>query len=286
MRYAEFGSCHRYEASGTMHGLMRVRGFTQDDGHIFCTEAQIEGETDLFIKLLSKIYKDLGFNDFKIKLSTRPEIRVGSDEIWDQAENSLQSAIEKLGYAYDIDEGDGAFYGPKLDFVLTDALGRSWQCGTLQADFNLPERLDAQYIGEDGDKHYPVMLHRAILGSFERFIGILIENYKGNLPIWLAPIQVVIATVTDDANEYAKEIASSFDQLNIRYRLDQRNEKISYKVRDHMAQKNPMVIVLGKKEIEDQSVNIRRLGNSETQEMSLKNFMKFISEEVKAPHHD
>ena len=286
MRYAEFGSCHRYEASGTMHGLMRVRGFTQDDGHIFCTEAQIEGETDLFIKLLSKIYTDLGFNDFKIKLSTRPEIRVGSDEIWDQAENSLQSAIEKLGYAYDIDEGDGAFYGPKLDFVLTDALGRSWQCGTLQADFNLPERLDAQYIGEDGDKHYPVMLHRAILGSFERFIGILIENYKGNLPIWLAPIQVVIATVTDDANEYAKEIASNLDQLNIRYRLDQRNEKISYKVRDHMAQKNPMVIVLGKKEIEDQSVNIRRLGNSETQEMSLKNFMKFISEEVKAPHHD
>ena len=286
MRYAEFGSCHRYEASGTMHGLMRVRGFTQDDGHIFCTEAQIEGETDLFIKLLSKIYNDLGFNDFKIKLSTRPEIRVGSDEIWDQAENSLQSAIEKLGYAYDIDEGDGAFYGPKLDFVLTDALGRSWQCGTLQADFNLPERLDAQYIGEDGDKHYPVMLHRAILGSFERFIGILIENYKGNLPIWLAPIQVVIATVTDDANEYAKEIASNLDQLNIRYRLDQRNEKISYKVRDHMAQKNPMVIVLGKKEIEDQSVNIRRLGNSETQEMSLKNFMKFISEEVKAPHHD
>ena len=286
MRYAEFGSCHRYEASGTMHGLMRVRGFTQDDGHIFCTEAQIEGETDLFIKLLSKIYKDLGFNDFKIKLSTRPEIRVGSDEIWDQAENSLQSAIEKLGYAYDIDEGDGAFYGPKLDFVLTDALGRSWQCGTLQADFNLPERLDAQYIGEDGDKHYPVMLHRAILGSFERFIGILIENYKGNLPIWLAPIQVVIATVTDDANEYAKEIAFNLDQLKIRYRLDQRNEKISYKVRDHMAQKNPMVIVLGKKEIEDQSVNIRRLGNSETQEMSLKNFMKFISEEVKAPHHD
>ena len=286
MRYAEFGSCHRYEASGTMHGLMRVRGFTQDDGHVFCTEAQIEGETDLFIKLLSKIYKDLGFDDFKIKLSTRPEIRVGSDEIWDQAENSLQSAIEKLGYAYDIDEGDGAFYGPKLDFVLTDALGRSWQCGTLQADFNLPERLDAHYIGEDGDKHYPVMLHRAILGSFERFIGILIENYKGNLPLWLAPTQVVIATVTSDANEYAKEIASNLDQLKIRYRLDQRNEKISYKVRDHMAQKNPMVIVLGKKEIEDQSVNIRRLGNSETQEMSLENFMKFISEEVKAPHHD
>jgi threonyl-tRNA synthetase len=285
-RLCEFGTCHRYEASGTMHGLMRVRGFTQDDGHIFCTEHQIESETAIFIDLLSKVYADLGFNEFEIKLSTRPEQRVGSDEIWDKAESSLKNAIEKLGLDYRIDEGDGAFYGPKLDFVLTDAIGRKWQCGTLQLDFNLAERLDAQYVAEDGDKYYPVMFHRAILGSFERFIGILIENYKGNLPLWLAPIQVVIATVTDDANEYAKEIASNLDQLKIRYRLDQRNEKISYKVRDHMAQKNPIVIVLGKKEIEDQSVNIRRLGNSETQEMSLKNFMKFISEEVKAPHHD
>ena len=285
-RLCEFGTCHRYEASGTMHGLMRVRGFTQDDGHIFCTEHQIESETAIFIDLLSKVYADLGFNEFEIKLSTRPEQRVGSDEIWDKAESSLKNAIEKLGLDYRIDEGDGAFYGPKLDFVLTDAIGRKWQCGTLQLDFNLAERLDAQYVAEDGDKYYPVMFHRAILGSFERFIGILIENYKGNLPLWLAPIQVVIATVTDDANEYAKEIASNLDQLKIRYRLDQRNEKISYKVRDHMAQKNPIVIVLGKKEIEDQSVNIRRLGNSETQEMPLKNFMKFISEEVKAPHHD
>jgi len=285
-RLCEFGTCHRYEASGTMHGLMRVRGFTQDDGHIFCTEHQIESETAIFIDLLSKVYADLGFNEFEIKLSTRPEQRVGSDEIWDKAESSLKNAIEKLGLDYRIDEGDGAFYGPKLDFVLTDAIGRKWQCGTLQLDFNLAERLDAQYVAEDGDKYYPVMFHRAILGSFERFIGILIENYKGNLPLWLAPIQVVIATVTDDANEYAKEIASNLDQLEIRYRLDQRNEKISYKVRDHMAQKNPIVIVLGKKEIEDQSVNIRRLGNSETQEMPLKNFMKFISEEVKAPHHD
>ena len=285
-RLCEFGTCHRYEASGTMHGLMRVRGFTQDDGHIFCTEHQIESETAIFIDLLSKVYADLGFNEFEIKLSTRPEQRVGSDEIWDKAESSLKNAIEKLGLDYRIDEGDGAFYGPKLDFVLTDAIGRKWQCGTLQLDFNLAERLDAQYVAEDGDKYYPVMFHRAILGSFERFIGILIENYKGNLPLWLAPIQVVIATVTDDANEYAKEIASNLDQLKIRYRLDQRNEKISYKVRDHMAQKNPIVIVLGKKEIEDQSVNIRRLGNLETQEMPLKNFMKFISEEVKAPHHD
>ena len=212
-RLCEFGTCHRYEASGTMHGLMRVRGFTQDDGHIFCTEHQIESETAIFIDLLSKVYADLGFNEFEIKLSTRPEQRVGSDEIWDKAESSLKNAIEKLGLDYRIDEGDGAFYGPKLDFVLTDAIGRKWQCGTLQLDFNLAERLDAQYVAEDGNKYYPVMFHRAILGSFERFIGILIENYKGNLPLWLAPIQVVMATVTDDANEYAKEIASNLDQL-------------------------------------------------------------------------
>ena len=193
LRLAEFGSCHRYEASGTMHGLMRVRGFTQDDGHIFCTEAQIESETAIFIKLLSSIYKDLGFEEFSIKLSTRPEVRVGSDEVWDKAEAALENAITKLNLPFTIDEGDGAFYGPKLDFVLTDAIGREWQCGTFQADFNLPDRLDAEYIGEDGSKHHPVMIHRAILGSFERFIGVLIENYSGRLPLWLAPRQVVIA---------------------------------------------------------------------------------------------
>ena len=193
LRLAEFGSCHRYEASGTMHGLMRVRGFTQDDGHIFCTEAQIESETAIFIKLLSSIYKDLGFEEFSIKLSTRPEVRVGSDEVWDKAEAALENAITKLNLPFTIDEGDGAFYGPKLDFVLTDAIGREWQCGTFQADFNLPDRLDAEYIGEDGSKHHPVMIHRAILGAFERFIGVLIENYSGRLPLWVAPCQGVIA---------------------------------------------------------------------------------------------
>ena len=207
LRLAEFGSCHRYEASGTMHGLMRVRGFTQDDGHIFCTEAQIESETAIFIKLLSSIYKDLGFEEFSIKLSTRPEVRVGSDEVWDKAEAALENAITKLNLPFTIDEGDGAFYGPKLDFVLTDAIGREWQCGTFQADFNLPDRLDAEYIGEDGLKHNPVMIHRAILGSFERFIGVLIENYSGRLPLWLAPRQVVIASIISDVNSYVDEVA-------------------------------------------------------------------------------
>ena len=209
LRLAEFGSCHRYEPSGTMHGLMRVRGFTQDDGHIFCTEDQIMQETEKFIELLSKIYSDLGFNNFDIKLSTRPENRVGSDEIWDKAEKSLEDAIKHLGLNYEIDEGDGAFYGPKLDFVLTDAIGRKWQCGTFQADFNLPTRLDATYIGEDGNKHVPVMMHRAVLGSFERFIGILTENYSGNFPLWLAPIQVIVCTITSEADEYAKSLYES-----------------------------------------------------------------------------
>ena len=215
LKYAEFGLCHRYEPSGTMHGLMRVRAFTQDDGHIFCTEDQIESETGLFIEFLSNLYADLGFKDFDIKLSTRPEMRVGSDEIWDKAEEALEAAIKNLGYPYRIDEGDGAFYGPKLDFVLTDAIGREWQCGTFQLDFNLAERLDATYIGEDGKKHIPVMIHRAVLGSFERFIGILIENYAGKLPFWLAPQQVVIASIVSDANDYALEIQQSLKDNKI-----------------------------------------------------------------------
>ena len=206
LKYAEFGLCHRYEPSGTMHGLMRVRAFTQDDGHIFCTEDQIESETGLFIEFLSNIYADLGFKNFDIKLSTRPEMRVGSDETWDKAEAALEAAIKNLGYLYRIDEGDGAFYGPKLDFVLTDAIGREWQCGTFQLDFNLAERLDASYVGEDGKKHIPVMIHRAVLGSFERFIGILIENYAGKLPFWLSPQQVVVASIVSDANDYSLEI--------------------------------------------------------------------------------
>ena len=216
IRYAEFGSCHRYEASGTMHGLMRVRGFTQDDGHIFCMPEQIESETASFISLLSEIYSDLGFNKFDIKLSTRPEVRIGSDEVWDKAELALETAIKKLNLPYKIDEGDGAFYGPKLDFVLTDAIGREWQCGTFQADFNLPDRLDAEYIGEDGNKHHPVMIHRAILGSFERFIGILIENYSGKFPLWLAPQQVVIASIVSEVNDYAIKVQGLLKEKGIR----------------------------------------------------------------------
>ena len=226
LRLAEFGSCHRYEASGTMHGLMRVRGFTQDDGHIFCTEAQIEKETAVFIELLSSIYNDLGFKNFAIKLSTRPETRVGSDAVWDKAEASLENAINKLDLPYTIEEGEGAFYGPKLDFVLTDAIGREWQCGTFQADFNLPERLNAEYIGEDGQKHRPVMIHRAILGSFERFIGVLIENYSGRLPLWLAPCQVVISSITSDVNTYVEEVATILKKKGVRVKTDIRNEKI------------------------------------------------------------
>ena len=283
LRLAEFGSCHRYEPSGTMHGLMRVRGFTQDDGHIFCTEDQIMQETASFIELLSKIYSDLGFNDFDIKLSTRPENRVGSDEIWDKAEKSLEDAIKQLGLDYEIDEGDGAFYGPKLDFVLTDAIGRKWQCGTFQADFNLPSRLDATYIGEDGNKHVPVMMHRAILGSFERFIGILTENYSGHFPLWLAPTQVVICTITSDADDYAKSLSETLSNLNIRSELDIRNEQISYKIREHSQLKRPIIIALGKNELSDQAVSIRRLGSNNTESLQLNDFLSSIVEEVKSP---
>ena len=283
LRLAEFGSCHRYEPSGTMHGLMRVRGFTQDDGHIFCTEDQIMQETEKFIELLSKIYSDLGFNNFDIKLSTRPENRVGSDEIWDKAEKSLEDAIKHLGLNYEIDEGDGAFYGPKLDFVLTDAIGRKWQCGTFQADFNLPTRLDATYIGEDGNKHVPVMMHRAILGSFERFIGILTENYSGNFPLWLTPIQVVICTITSEADEYANSLSESLLSNNIRVQLDTRNEQISYKIREHSELKRPIIIALGKNEVSDQTVSIRRLGSTNTVSQNTNDFLTSILEETKSP---
>ena len=281
LKFAEFGSCHRYEPSGTMHGLMRVRAFTQDDGHIFCTEDQIESETGLFIKFLSSVYADLGFKSFDIKLSTRPEMRVGSDEIWDKAELALETAIKNLGYPYKIDEGDGAFYGPKLDFVLTDAIGRDWQCGTFQLDFNLAERLDAEYVGEDGKKHIPVMIHRAILGSFERFIGILIENYAGKLPLWLAPRQVVIASITTDVNPYVNEVASLLKELNVRVETDTRNEKISYKVREHSASKVPVIMVIGKKEMEERTISIRRLGSSENTSFSLNDIVEQIAQESK-----
>jgi len=281
LKFAEFGSCHRYEPSGTMHGLMRVRAFTQDDGHIFCTENQIESETGLFIKFLSSVYADLGFKSFDIKLSTRPEMRVGSDEIWDKAELALETAIKNLGYPYKIDEGDGAFYGPKLDFVLTDAIGRDWQCGTFQLDFNLAERLDAEYVGEDGKKHIPVMIHRAILGSFERFIGILIENYAGKLPLWLAPRQVVIASITSDVNSYVNEVASLLKEMNVRVETDTRNEKISYKVREHSASKVPVIMVIGKKEMEEKTISVRRLGSNDNTSYSLNDIVEQIAQECK-----
>ena len=245
VRFTEFGSLHRYEPSGTMHGLMRVRSFTQDDGHIFCTEDQIESETKNFIQLLSKVYEDLGFTDFVIKLSTRPDKRMGSNEIWDKSEKALQDAIEKLDLKYQIDEGGGAFYGPKLDFVLTDAIGRDWQCGTLQADFNLPGRFNSTYVNEKGNKSVPVLLHRAVLGSFERFIGIMLENYGGNLPFWLAPTQVVITTITDAANEYAVTLFNLLKSNDIRVKLDNRNEQISYKIREHSLLKVPHIMIVG-----------------------------------------
>ena len=279
LRFAEFGACHRYEPSGTMHGLMRVRGFTQDDGHIFCTEDQIESETGLFINLLSDIYADLGFKDFNIKLSTRPEVRVGSDKTWDKAEQALESAIKNLGYPYKLDEGDGAFYGPKLDFVLTDAIGRAWQCGTFQLDFNLADRLDAEFVGEDGKKHIPVMIHRAVLGSFERFIGILIENYSGKLPFWLAPKQVVIASIVSEVNDYVMEIQELFKNKGIRTEVDLRNEKISYKVREHSSKKVPIILAIGKNEKADKTVSIRRMGSNDSKVMDLSTAIKEISKE-------
>ena len=283
VRLAEFGSCHRYEASGTMHGLMRVRGFTQDDGHIFCTEDQIESETANFISLLSEIYTELGFESFDIKLSTRPEIRVGSDEVWNKAEAALESAIQKLEIPYTVEPGDGAFYGPKLDFVLTDAIGREWQCGTFQADFNLPDRLEAEYIGEDGSKHKPVMMHRAILGSFERFIGILIENYSGKLPLWLAPTQLSILTVTEEVNSYALGLKKRFDSINLRIELDTRNEKIGYKIREHSNAKVPLMAIIGKEEMSAGTVSIRNLRENETNTYTIDEAVKLLAQESCLP---
>jgi threonyl-tRNA synthetase len=259
-----------------MHGLMRVRGFTQDDAHIFCTEDQIESETKNFIDLVSKMYKDLGFEEFKIKLSTRPEKRIGSDASWDKAEKSLQDAIEKLQLPYSIDEGDGAFYGPKLDFVLTDAIGRKWQCGTLQVDFNLPGRFDSTYIGSDGTKHTPVLLHRAALGSFERFIGILLENYGGKLPLWLSPIQTVIAAITDEANSFAEDLNRNLLSKGIRSHLDIRNEQISYKVREHSRNKVPYIVAVGKKEVAENTVSVRQLGSDKSVVMSVEEFTQKV----------
>ncbi|HDR28581.1 threonine--tRNA ligase [Rhodovulum sp.] len=269
LRMAEFGSCNRYEPSGALHGIMRVRGFTQDDAHIFCREAQIEEETRGFIAMLSAVYADLGFEKFRVKFSDRPEMRAGSDEVWDKAEAALKSATEAAGYAYELNPGEGAFYGPKLEFVLTDAIGRDWQCGTLQVDFVLPERLEASYIGEDGAKHRPVMLHRAILGSFERFIGILIENFAGKLPFWLAPRQVVVASIVSGADDFVREVVARLTAAGVRAEADIRNEKINYKVREHSVGKVPVILAIGEREVAERTVSVRRLGEKGTQSMAL-----------------
>ena len=269
LRLAEFGSCHRYEAHGALHGLMRVRGFTQDDAHIFATEDQIADECARFIGLLSTIYRDTGFTKFDIKLSTRPDVRIGTDAQWDKAETALEKAILTVRNDYVIDPGEGAFYGPKLDFKLTDAIGREWQCGTFQADFQLPERLGASYVGPDGDKHRPVMLHRAILGSFERFIGILIENYAGKLPLWLAPRQVVVASIVSDADAFVQEVAAALTARGLRAEADTRNEKISYKVREHSLGKVPVILAIGQREVEERTVSLRRLGETASETLPL-----------------
>ncbi|EPX86661.1 threonyl-tRNA synthetase [Rubellimicrobium thermophilum DSM 16684] len=283
LRLAEFGACHRYESSGSMHGLMRVRGFTQDDAHIFCTEDQIEDECRSFIALLSSVYRDLGFERFDIRLSTRPDVRVGSDAVWDKAEAALQTAIEGLGLPYEIAPGDGAFYGPKLDFRLTDAIGREWQCGTFQVDFNLPGRLGAEYVGEDGARHVPVMLHRAILGSFERFIGVLIEHYGGRFPLWLAPRQVVVASIVSGADPYVAEVVEALTAAGLRAEADTRNEKINYKVREHSLAKVPVILALGMKEVEGRSVSMRRLGAEHQQVMPLEEAVASLAAEARPP---
>ena len=283
LRMAEFGSCNRYEPSGALHGLMRVRGFVQDDAHIFCLESQIESETSLFIEMLSGIYRDLGFPEFKVKFSDRPEVRAGADDVWERAENALQSAASAAGCQFELNPGEGAFYGPKLEFVLTDAIGRDWQCGTFQVDFVLPERLDATYVGKDGEKHRPVMLHRAILGSFERFIGIMLEDRAGRFPLWLAPRQIVVATIVSSANGYAREVESLLRNSGFRVDLDIRNEKINFKVREHSLAKVPLILAVGEREVQDRTVSVRRLGDKGVRSMPLDAVVGSYSSEAAPP---
>ena len=283
LRMAEFGSCNRYEPSGALHGIMRVRGFTQDDAHIFCTFDQIEEESRRFIGFLSQIYADLGFTDWRIKLSTRPEKRVGTEESWDRMEAALADAVTSAGYSYEIFPGEGAFYAPKLEFVLTDAIGRDWQCGTLQVDPNLPERLGAEYVGEDGQKHRPIMLHRAVLGSFERFIGMLIENFAGKLPLWLAPRQVVVASIVSDADPYVHEVVAALTAAGIRAEADTRNEKINYKVREHSLGKVPVIMAIGQKEVAERTVSIRRLDQQGSRTETLAQAIAALAAEATPP---
>ena len=283
LRMAEFGSCHRYEPSGALHGLMRVRAFTQDDAHIFCTEDQITSETAAFCELLTSIYADFGFSDVIVKFADRPPVRAGDDEVWSRAEAALVEAVEATGLDYEPNPGEGAFYGPKLEFVLRDAIGRDWQCGTLQVDFVLPERLDAAYVGEDGKKHRPVMLHRAILGSFERFIGILVEHYAGRLPMWLAPVQAVVATITSDADAWAEEVRTALAGAGVRAELDVRNEKINYKVREHSLAKVPAILVVGRREVENRSVALRSLGGKEQEVLALEEAVTRLADGCRSP---
>jgi threonyl-tRNA synthetase len=283
IRMAEFGSCHRYEPSGALHGIMRVRAFTQDDAHIFCREDQIVAETKAFCELLQSVYRDFGFTEVAVKFSDRPEVRAGDDATWDRAEKALMDATREAGLDFTLNPGEGAFYGPKLEFVLRDAIGRDWQCGTLQVDFVLPERLDATYIDEEGEKARPVMLHRAILGSFERFLGILIENYAGRFPLWLAPVQAVVATITSDADDYAEEVAAACRAAGLRVETDTRNEKINYKVRAHSHLHVPAILVVGRREAEEGTVAVRRLGSKDQEVLALADVVGKLSSEAQSP---
>ena len=285
LRVAEFGKVHRYEPSGALHGLMRVRAFTQDDAHIFCTENQITDESKIVCDLILSIYKDFGFEDVSIKFSDRPEQRVGNDEIWDKSEKALRTAMEATGLDYTINPGEGAFYGPKLEFILRDAIGREWQCGTLQVDLNMPERLGGTFIAEDGKKYHPVMLHRALFGSLERFTGILLEHYAGSLPLWLNPVQAVVAPITSDIDSYAVEIQESLKRSGFRVELDLRNEKISYKIRENSLQKIPYLLIVGKKEMEEKSVTLRTFGSKDQEKIKLDNLTDFFEKKCIIPSH-
>jgi threonyl-tRNA synthetase len=284
LRYGEFGACHRNEPTGGLHGIMRVRGFTQDDGHIFCTEDQILPECVAFTALLQRVYRDFGFTDIIYKVATRPEQRIGSDALWDKAEAALMESLKAANCEFEISPGDGAFYGPKIEYTLKDAIGRHWQCGTIQVDFSMPERLDAEYVGEDGNRHRPVMLHRAILGSLERFIGILIEEHAGALPTWLSPMQVSVLNITDAQADYCREIAQrlqkSLPNQELRVQTDLRNEKITYKIREHSMQKLPYILVAGDKEVAAGAVAVRARGNKDLGVMSLEAFVQLLSSDI------
>ena len=280
LRLAEFGSCHRNEPSGTLHGLMRVRGFNQDDAHIFCTEEQIQPEVSSFIDLLYGVYKDFGFDEVIVKLSTRPEQRVGDDAVWDKAEKALATALDDKGLDWSLLPGEGAFYGPKIEFTLKDCLGRMWQCGTIQVDFSMPDRLDAQYVAESGGRKVPVMLHRAILGSFERFIGVLIENYAGVFPVWLAPVQVVVVNISEKQDKYCQKVEEELQEQGFRVELDLRNEKIGFKIREHTLQRVPYLVVIGDRELENEQVAVRTRSGEDLGAMSIEAFSSLLNAEI------